>query len=174
MNMLCEKCKKNEAQVHYTENINGKETSMSLCHECASKMKLGSGFGFGIPEFFGTGSLLGSILAPQKTGRSADSGKKCNLCGMSFADLMKEGKAGCPSCYDTFGDELERTIAGIHGGTRHTGKVPAKYQAKVEAQSRIKELREKIAAAIEKEDYEEAARLRDMIRDIENGEVETV
>ena len=44
-NMLCEKCKKNEAQVHYTENINGKETSMSLCHECASKMQLTGGLG---------------------------------------------------------------------------------------------------------------------------------
>lgn len=173
--MICERCKKNTAQVYYTENVNGKETKMALCHDCAHEMKITGGLGlFGAGMFDSDlGTLIGSMLAPQKSVRQEADTKKCDLCGMSFADLMKEGKAGCPRCYDTFGDELERTVAGIHGGTRHTGKVPAKYQAKLDDANRIKALRQKIAEAVAAEDYESAARLRDEIRDIENGKGET-
>jgi len=117
------------------------------------------------------GSLLGSILAPEKINRSADA-KKCDLCGMSFADLRREGKAGCPRCYDTFADELERTVAGIHGGTKHTGKAPAKYEAKMAEAEKIAKLRAKISEAVQAEDYETAAKLRDEIKAIE-GKGET-
>lgn len=175
--MLCERCKKNNATVYYTENINGKETKLALCSDCANEMKAAGGFGtdfFG-GGFFGAdmGALIGSMFAPQKSARSAENTKKCDLCGMSFADLMKEGKAGCPRCYDAFGDELERTVAGIHGGTRHTGNVPAKYQAKKAEAQRIEELRQRIGEAVAVEDYELAAKLRDEIRAIENGKGET-
>ncbi len=176
--MLCDKCKKNAAQVYYTENINGKETKYALCHDCAAEMKKSGELGIGLPSIFGggifggdMGSLIGSILAPQKTARAEDS-KKCDLCGMTFADLKKEGKAGCPRCYDTFGDELERTVAGIHGGTKHTGKVPAKYKAKIADAEKIASLRAKINEAVAAEDYETAAKLRDEIRAIE-GKGET-
>lgn len=169
--MLCEKCKKNNATVYYTENINGKETKMVLCHDCANEMNLDGGplmnsmFG----GFFGTdmASLMGSMFAPQKNARGTEGKKKCDLCGMTFADLMKEGKAGCPRCYDTFGDELERTVAGIHGGTRHIGRAPAEYKEKLEDMERIGELRQKISEAVAAEDYETAAKLRDAIREIE-------
>ena len=171
--MLCDKCKKNTAQVHYTENINGKETKYALCHECAAEMKKTGEIGIGIPSLFGgslfggdVGSLIGSILAPQKNQRVAES-KKCDLCGMSFADLKREGKAGCPRCYDTFGDEIERTVAGIHGGTHHTGRVPEKYREKIEDAEKIASLRAKISEAVAAEDYETAAKLRDEIRAIE-------
>ena len=169
--MICDKCKKNTAQVYYTENINGKETKYALCHECAAEMK--SEMGFTFPSVFGggMGSLIGSILAPQKSARPSDA-KKCDLCGMSFSDLKKEGKAGCPRCYDTFGDELERTVAAIHGGTRHTGRVPAKYEAKMADAEKIASLRAKISEAVAAEDYETAAKLRDTIKEIE-GKGET-
>ena len=170
--MLCDKCKKNTAQVYYTENINGNETKLALCHECANEMKKSGEITFGMPSIFGgMDSLLGSILAPQKITKTADT-KKCDLCGMSFADLRREGKAGCPRCYDTFADELERTVAGIHGGTRHTGKIPAKYEAKRADAEKIAELRAKINEAVVSEDYETAAKLRDEIKAIE-GKGET-
>ncbi len=168
--MLCDRCKKNEAKVQYTETVNGKETKYALCHECANEMKIGFGMSglFGGGLFGDMGSLIGSILAPQKPAKST--AKKCDLCQMSFADLMKEGKAGCPRCYETFGDELERTIAGIHGGTKHTGKVPSKYRAKMANDEKIAELRGQISEAVAAEDYEKAAELRDEIKKIENGE----
>lgn len=174
--MLCDKCKKNTAQVYYTENINGKETKYALCHECANEMNKSGELGLKMPNLFGggifggdMGSLIGSILAPQRSARDNTEQKKCDLCGMSFSDLMNEGKAGCPRCYDTFGDELERTIAGIHGGVKHTGRIPAKYRARLAESEKIEELKEKITAAVAEEDYETAARLRDEIRAIENG-----
>ena len=174
--MFCERCKKNNATVYYTENINGKETKMALCHDCANEMQGNVGLGLFGSGLLGTdlGSLIGSMFTPQKSTRPEADAKKCDLCGMSFADLMKEGKAGCPRCYDTFADELERTVAGIHGGTKHTGKVPAKYQAKLDEANRIKALRQRIAEAVASEDYESAAKLRDEIREIENGKGETV
>lgn len=171
--MLCDKCKKSEAQVHYTETINGKETKYALCHECAKEMKSNGEINIDLSSIFSgnifgvdIGSLFGSILTPQKSERGGDV-KKCDLCGMSFADLKKEGKAGCPRCYDTFGDELERTIASIHGGTRHTGKIPEKHRAKMEDAEKIAALRAKISEAVAAEDYESAAALRDEIREIE-------
>lgn len=177
--MLCEKCKKNSAQVYYTENINGKETKYALCHECANEMKNSGELDFKIPSLFGggifggdMGSLIGSILAPQRVSKGNAETKKCDLCGMSFSDFMNEGKAGCPRCYDIFGDELERTIAGIHGGVKHTGRIPAKYREKLEETERIEELRSKIAEAVAAEDYETAAKLRDEIRSIEDGKGE--
>lgn len=166
--MICDKCKKNTAQVYYTENINGKETKFALCHDCANEMKKSGEISLGMPSIFGgdMGSLLGSILAPQKSAKMTDT-KKCDLCGMSFADLRREGKAGCPRCYDTFADELERTVAGIHGGTKHTGRVPAKYEAKKAEAEKIATLRSKISDAVAAEDYETAATLRDEIKAIE-------
>ncbi len=170
--MICDRCKKNAAQVYYTENINGKETKLALCTDCADEMKAAGEIG--IPDIFGgglfgggVGSLMGSIFGSQPRVANA---KKCDLCGMTFSDFMKEGKAGCPRCYDTFGDELEGTVAGIHGGTKHRGKAPAKYRAKIAEAEKIAELRRKISDAVAEEDYETAAHLRDEIRRIESGE----
>lgn len=175
--MLCEKCKTKNAEIYYSENINGKERKYALCHECADKMKKSGELGFSVPSFFsdgfinndigGIGSLIGSMLSPAKTVKKGEDTKKCDLCGMTFNDFMSEGKAGCPRCYEIFGDELERTIAGIHGRTKHTGKVPAKYREKKERAEHIEELRRQISEAVSAEDYERAAKLRDEIRDIE-------
>ena len=178
--MLCDKCGKNNAEVFYKENINGKETKYSLCHECAEKMEKDGEIsfkaphffddGFGFPDFSGFGSLIGSMLAPSHTKGTALSQKKCDLCGMTFEDFMSEGKAGCPRCYDTFADELERTIAQIHGGTRHIGKTPEKYREMHEREDKVASLRTKLNEAVKAENYEEAAKLRDEIKGLESEE----
>ena len=176
--MLCERCKKNNAEVYYSENINGKEKKYALCHECAEELQKSGELDMTMPSFFsdgffggsfgGIGSLIGSMLSPSKPARVGDGAKKCDLCGMTFEDLMREGKAGCSRCYETFGDELERTIAGIHGGTRHTGHVPAKFREMKADEEKIADLRRQINDAVASEDYERAAKLRDEIRRIED------
>lgn len=178
--MLCDKCGKNNAEVFYRENINGKETKYSLCRECAEKMEMDGEITLKTPHFFdddfgfagfgGLGSLIGSMLAPTHSKGSIASQKKCDLCGMTFDDFMKEGKAGCPRCYDTFADELERTIAQIHGGTHHIGKTPEKYREQHEKEEKIALLRTKLSDAVSSENYEEAARLRDEIKGLEASE----
>lgn len=177
--MLCEKCGKNNAEVFYSENVNGKVKKFALCHECAEKLRESGEIDFSMPsvfsdgftgsDFIGIGSLIGSMLSPVRKTEDTLSDKRCDLCQMTFSDFMREGKAGCPRCYETFGDELERTVAGIHGGTRHTGSVPAKFRKKKAEKERLESLRRQINEAVAAEDYERAAALRDEIRSIENG-----
>jgi len=166
--MKCDRCNKNEATITYTETVMGNSTKYNLCAECAAKMNPGAAIG----SIFGTGaslieSLIGNMFANENVARTAAPSKKCDLCGITLAELMKEGKAGCPRCYSTFEGELERTVAKLHGSTAHRGKVPAAYQEKKDKAARIEELRGKIAEAVAAENYEEAARFRDMIRSIE-------
>lgn len=180
--MLCERCKKNNATVFYRESINGKERSLSLCEECAEKARkngeLETEFpvdGFFTKPLMGVDKLFGSLFGfPQLVGQTTSDGKKCPLCGATFRDLMAEGKAGCPECYKTFSDELSSTISRIHGATAHTGGAPSRFKAGRDLKQKIRSLEKGIKTAVEEENYEEAARLRDELRAIraEKGDEE--
>ncbi|MBE6538947.1 MAG: hypothetical protein E7671_05745 [Ruminococcaceae bacterium] len=172
--MLCEKCKKNNASVFYEENINGKKRSLALCSECANEMKKngelpGSDDIFS-PSLFASsihdslfGSLFGSPSKPQIGAK-----KTCPVCGHTFEDFRRIGKAGCAECYRTFAAELEPTIRSIHSNAKHSGRAPAKQKAKHKKENELKALRNELKEAIAKEEFEKAATLRDKIRDIES------
>lgn len=173
--MLCEKCKKRTATVFYNENINGKTKSYSLCGECAAKLRekgdiqditsmIGS---FADPFSELHDNLFGGFFG-MPTLLSVPAEKKCPTCGSTYADIARNGKVGCPDCYSTFSDELSRTIASVHGTTSHTGAIPARHRAKQERREQLKALRKSLQEAIDKEDFERAATLRDEIRKIES------
>jgi len=172
--MLCERCKKNNATVFYRESINGKERSLSLCEKCADKARKNGELetdllndGFFSEPLGGVDKLFGSLFGfPQLVGHKSAPEKKCSLCGATFRDLMAEGKAGCPECYRTFSDELSSTISRIHGTTSHTGGAPSRFKADRDLKDKIKSLEKGIKAAVDEENYEEAARLRDELRAI--------
>lgn len=184
--MLCERCKKNEATFYYHENVNGNEKTYSLCADCAAELEkkgelkkpgsfgdLGAWGGlFGdMNETFGSlldGDLFGSLFAPSKTRQLAERSreKKCPLCGMTLSDFAREGKAGCPTCYDTFADELEPTIGRIHGKTTHVGRTPIKQREKKELRERIRALEAEQKEAIHAENYERAAEIRDELKSL--------
>ena len=174
--MLCEKCKKRTATVFYNENMNGKLRSFSLCGECAAKLRekgdlqditsmihsfadpfsaihneLFNGF-FGIPGLKGI---------PNE--------RKCPTCGYSYGKIAKGGRVGCPDCYATFQMELQDLIRALHGGSVHTGAVPSRYRARREREEQLKDLKAQLRERIEKEDYEQAAILRDEIHKLQNG-----
>lgn len=172
--MLCEKCKKRTATVFYNENINGKTRAFSLCGECAAKLRekgdiqditsmVGS---FADPfsdlheqlfgGFFGIPALL-----------SVSEEKKCPTCGTVYREIAESGKVGCPECYRVFADELSGMIRSVHGTTTHTGAVPSRHRAKKERAEHIKSLKKQLSDAIAKENFEEAATLRDEIRRVE-------
>ena len=173
--MLCEKCKKKDATVFYEETINGKTRSYSLCGECAAAMKqtgeisLGEDFGgnlFGASPFGSlSDNLFGSLFGLPEVTRT--SRKLCPLCHSSFEDLRRSGKAGCPSCYQTFAAELENTIRSIHGNVKHIGRAPSKVKAEPQEKSQLETLREELSVAISEENFERAATLRDEIRALE-------
>lgn len=173
--MLCEKCKKNEASVFYEENINGKRKSLTLCESCAEKMKEkgelqspASIFG----DFYDPFSELhdhlfgGLFTLPSATVKKIE--KKCPKCGTTYSEIAKQGKVGCAECYTAFSEELSRLIQNIHGTTKHTGSVPAREREKSERNEKIRTLKKELSQAVELEEYERAAQLRDEIRSMEN------
>lgn len=150
--MLCTHCKKEQATFFYTQNINGKESSAALCPACAKNAGIGNA---------GIFSPLFSSHA-QREAKPASS-KRCNLCGLQWSDILSMGKVGCPTCYNTFRTELEETIRSIHGGAKHYAK-PTEATRENKEISEEEKLRTALAKAIETENYEEAARIRDILK----------
>lgn len=180
--MLCERCKKNEANYYYRENTNGVEKTYHLCADCARELeKMGEIKGFGKESlydgFFGgndLNSLFASLFTPSakksQGAKPIPERTKCSLCGAVFDDLVREGKAGCPKCYEVFSDELEESIRRIHGRTSHTGREPVKLREKNEAKRKITTLEGELKEAVAAENYERAAELRDEIKALRAAE----
>lgn len=161
--MLCQQCQKRMANVHFTQIINGKKIELYLCTQCAKEkghlgfspqLNLGD-FLWGVPAI-GGGNGFVQTKQPEEV--------RCKVCGMSFEDFRKTGKLGCANCYKTFRDNLSPILRRIHGSTEHNGKAPEK---KENLKNEIDMLKTQLAAAIEKEEYEKAAELRDRIRGLE-------
>lgn len=152
--MLCNKCGKYPATVHIKQIVNGKQTELYLCPGCA-----GASNDFGIEDFFP--NLFGSIVK-KPTGTV----KVCESCGMTLPRLSKEGKLGCSRCLETFEDYLAPTLKRLHGSTNHTGKKPF-IKETLTKENPIEGLKKELKAAIDAEEYEKAAELRDKIRKLE-------
>lgn len=177
--MLCEKCGKNEATFYYRENINGTEKTFRLCADCAKKLEesgeirsFDENFFHSMGKIFSGDNLFGSLFAPASTRHSVGNGnrekKTCPLCGFTFEDIAENGKLGCPMCYEVYGDALPATIQRIHGRTKHTGNVPKRFRAALEAKEKLQKLEDELREAIQNEAYEKAAELRDAIRALKN------
>jgi protein arginine kinase activator len=161
--MLCDNCHENEASIHYTELIDNKLIELHLCTSCAQK----KGFG----AFSSTCSLANFISGLTEIDSQRTSLKEtqevCNFCGMSYNDFKRLGLLGCSECYEKFSDEISQLLRKIHGTTHHTGKMPAKLSKLVASRKKIMELKEKLKKAVELEEYEKAAKLRDKIKKLE-------
>ena len=163
--MLCEKCLKRQATVHMHQIINGQKTEMHLCQECAGQSDSPLSF----EQFLqGLMSVFGSIsenVSPLKT----ETKYRCPVCGLSYEDFKQTGRVGCAECYQTFRREMDPILKNIHGSNRHDGKYPHKAGAGLLNRRKIDKLRLELSKAIEEEQYENAARLRDQIRALEAG-----
>jgi protein arginine kinase activator len=163
--MLCENCNKRPATVHLTKIINEKKTEVHLCEQCA-KQQEGVHFdtSFSINNFL-TG-LLDSIQdSPIKVDYIQTT--KCDKCGMTYGKFKQLGRLGCSECYNAFSEKLEPLVKRIHGSEGHMGKVPRKSGSSILLKNEIKTLKGKLEAAIRNEEYEQAAILRDKIRELE-------
>ncbi len=166
--MKCDNCKNNEATFFYEENLNGKTRSLHLCPECAAKMKGGDKlFSEGFPSFTQLHSNLLDGLFGLSSPAVKESKKACPGCGAAWSDLRRAGKAFCPQCYTTFGEELRPTLRSLHGNVTHTGRAPADRREKREKEDRLTRLKKELASAIAEEKFEDAAKLRDEIRSLE-------
>ncbi len=163
--MKCTKCNKNEAAVFYREVINGKETKYALCPECAAKEEKGIFDPINLFEPFEKG-LLGSLFTGNSVQAKRREEKKCTLCGATFRELCEDGKAGCPECYRVFREEFIPTLSRLHGKAVHEGRAPGKFKEKKEAETKLKSLENDLKLAVSEERYEDAASIRDRIREL--------
>jgi len=161
--MLCDICGKKEATVHLTEIINDQMTKLHLCEECAKKK------GSEMEEHFGLADLLAGLADLGTSVTTVKEKKiKCPSCGLTYSDFKRLGKLGCGQCYETFKSYLMPLIKRIHGSDVHMGKIPHK-KGKLPKPKHvdIEELKKRLKKAIELEEFEEAARLRDEIKKYE-------
>ncbi len=166
--MLCQECKKNPATVHMTKIVNNMKTQLHLCESCAGKRE---DFSWFAP--FSINDLLTSFLEPMKTTVTTESSPsiKCDRCGLDYREFKKTGRFGCENCYMVFKNEIHPIIKRIQGGaSRHMGKRPVGQRNRLRTTStnrEIEELKRQLQGAINIEAFEEAAKLRDRIRELE-------
>jgi len=163
--MLCEICKKNQAKIHVTQVKDNKKISVHLCQECAHEKGVA---GPAINTHFSVADLLAGLLKGQEDqGTAPDLQKTCVECGLTYNSFKESGRFGCGHCYETFREDLQPLLQKIQKGPRHAGKVPKRHGGNVAVERNIADLRRQLQEAVSDENFEEAARLRDRIREME-------
>ncbi|MDO4460439.1 MAG: UvrB/UvrC motif-containing protein [Clostridia bacterium] len=167
--MICQRCNKNIATTHIKQVVNGKKHEIYLCGNCAAE--IGYGNYLSQPNF---NDIFGSFLS---SANKVPVTRSCPMCGSTFEEITKHGQVGCMQCYDTFFDKLLPMIQRIHGTSYHKGKKPGttalvltKPQEQALAptgENPIEARRKALKLAIEEQRFEDAAKLRDEIKEME-------
>ncbi len=161
--MLCQNCNKRQANTHIKKIVNNKLEEKYLCNECAENMGYKgflSGFAGDFNSFFGLGDM--KILSNETV--------RCECCGSSYDEIARTGKVGCANCYKVFNKKITPSIIRIHGNTTHTGKITSSVSPSIKAKNTIEQLKKELSRAIEEQEFEKAAELRDKIKSME-GEI---
>lgn len=162
--MLCDVCKKNPATVHLTEIIDEQINELHLCEDCARHKSAA------MEQQFGLSDLLAGMADFEKPNKDEEKvAVKCPNCNLTYADFKKIGRLGCGECYNAFRKYLAPLLKRIHGSNQHVGKTPLKAKTiskPGKKKTDLEELKAQLQKAIQKEDFEEAARLRDQIKKI--------
>src|SRR5438034_293476 len=161
--MKCQKCTK-AATLHITEVLGDEQfEELHLCEECANKYLYE-------PQQKGHGPKGGDVEAVAEGDEGSPFGQReCPLCGLKFVEFRNTGRLGCPHDYQEFREELVPLLENIHGETRHCGKTPRRLPQNKQTQSELIQLRKQLQQAVTREAYEDAARLRDRIRELEES-----
>lgn len=187
--MMCQNCGKNEVNFRYTQIVNGVKKEMALCDKCAKELGL-EGLDFSMPinfssffsDFFNhyADEILPSFATTNKL--------ECNKCGMTFDDFANTGEFGCGNCYISFADKIAPVLKHLHGSSKHIGREYKdsideleynrnKFNSKQKENENSKEnteenkkkneiakLKKDLEKAIKEERYEDAAKIRDEIK----------
>lgn len=163
--MTCDNCGVAEAAIQLTQVENNEMRVLHLCESCAAERGLeGQGQSINAP--------LADFLAQigKGTGDEPATGR-CASCGMTVGQLRQTGRLGCAECYDHFEAHLRTLLRRLHGGTTHVGKVAASTEPEERTRTaRMLSLRRSLQHAVEAEDFEHAASIRDELRKYDNGE----
>ena len=163
--MLCDRCKKREATRHESVRIDdGTWSEVHLCDQCSEKSEV---------TLLTPAGLVQALIEGAATlaeGRAPGGVRACPKCGITYAEFRAKGRLGCAHDYEVFQPEMLPLLERIHhGGLQHVGKSPASTEGRSDSQRELIELRRSLTESIQRERYEEAARIRDRIRALEEG-----
>jgi len=154
--MKCQRCPK-QATLHITDVLGeDRFEEVHLCEDCAKKYLYE-------PQ---KKAAKASEPAASEEGE-APAGPTCDVCGISYLEFRNNGRFGCPHDYDAFKTELLPLLDSIHGETRHVGKTPRRLPRSQGALVELTTLRRRLQQLVTEENYEEAARVRDRIKELE-------
>lgn len=184
--MLCQNCGKNEANIRYTQIINGVKKEINLCSECAKNMGMDNldmsiNFNSFLGDFFNDYAETGFLPTFQTNE------VKCSKCGMTYTDFINSGVFGCEECYKVFSNPIESLLKNLHGNAKHVGRIPKgsknnissdvknekvesnynKNDDKPKKDNKIEKLQRDLELAIKEERYEDAAKIRDELKEME-------
>jgi protein arginine kinase activator len=163
--MVCHNCGAENAVVRLTRIVDNEMRTLHLCQRCAAEQGLDSP---GVPENFPLADILSQLGREEPAPMQSTPSQTCSFCGLSFADFKDSGRLGCPHCWSSFEPQLRSLLRRIHGGSQHLGKVYLSPDPSVsEREKRLEALRRKLHRAVELEDFERAAEIRDEIRNLE-------
>lgn len=165
-------CKQRSATVHYTQIINGEKTEVNVCDVCAKR----KGYTLHSDESFTLHELLTGLFNVQSPNIKLNeenffkqfSELACDSCQLSFTDFQRIGKFGCAQCYESFKPKLNAVFRRVHSGnTKHNGKIPKRKGGNLHLKKEIAIYRDYLNQLINDENFEEAAVIRDKIKQLE-------
>lgn len=175
--MLCQKCHKKTASVFISSIINGQETRIYLCDDCAKDYPL---LNFNFQDLFSMKDVMNKFSIDEDTSidekkedlleiesNSEDKDIICTNCYSTYDEYRETGKLGCSKCYEAFEKQLKPILKNIYGYEEYIGKTPKKYNSHTYINKEIRILQEDLNMAIEQEEYEKAADIRDKIKELE-------
>lgn len=173
---MCQNCGKNEANFRYTQIINGVKKELNLCSDCARKLGVDNidipiNFNSFLGDFFN--DYAESMLLPS----FSTSDVNCKKCNMTYNDFINTGMFGCSDCYDAFSSPIDSLLKNLHGTAKHIGrgvringekneKVKPKKTVKDLKKEELESLQKQLEKAVKEERYEDAANIRDKIKEI--------
>ena len=162
--MLCDNCGEREAAIHLTQIVDNSVTTLHLCPQCAAEKGVQTGAAvakFPLSDFLA--SMGKGVAAELPPGQAS---KACDFCTATLEDFRESGRLGCPHCYQTFDSHLRDLLRRLHGSSQHVGKVYLSPEASEDdlRDRQLVALREQLRAAVDAENFELAAELRDRIR----------
>ncbi|WP_010528958.1 UvrB/UvrC motif-containing protein [Lentibacillus jeotgali] len=167
--MECQECHERPATLHFTQVINGEKTEVYVCEVCAKE----KGYMNYPEEGYSLQHLLSGLLnstfeSPKSTTGQQTKELKCPKCEMTLSKFKRLGKFGCPDCYETFADSLDPIFRRVHSGnTKHYGKIPARIGGDMRLKKQVDVYKEELQRLIKNEAFEEAATVRDKIKELE-------
>ena len=161
--MICNLCGAQEATIHLTEIINSQMIEIHLCESCAQEK------GTDFKTHFNLSDLLAGLAEGTKSAKGTEKrpALRCLECGITYEEFGKSGRLGCPACYEAFSKMLIPLIKRVQRSINHVGKRPLRVSPQTSRTHELILLQDRLAKSVQMEEFEQAARIRDEIRQLE-------